>query len=127
MTLQDERAKTTRRKHDAVLKGELIERTFAPGASVSAIALEHGLNANLLFKWRRMHVRADASARGESPMMLPVVIDTAGARTAAPPMAIPRAASGVIEIDIGAARVRVRGPVDDSSLRCVLQALGAPR
>jgi len=32
---------------------------------------------------------------------------------------------GLIEIDIGAARVRVRGAVDEANLRCVLQALGA--
>ena len=31
--------------------------------------------------------------------------------------------AGVIEIDIGAARVRLRGAVDEANVRCVLQAL----
>ena len=31
--------------------------------------------------------------------------------------------AGVIEIDIGAARVRLRGVVDEANVRCVLQAL----
>jgi transposase len=34
-------------------------------------------------------------------------------------------ASGLIEIDIGAARVRLRGAVDEANVRCVLQALRA--
>ena len=49
--------------------------------------------------------------------------------TAQPPtqLPIPRPGPGVIEIDIGAARVRVRGAVDEANLRCVLQVLGAQR
>jgi len=31
--------------------------------------------------------------------------------------------AGVIEIDIGGARVRLRGAVDEGNVRCVLQAL----
>jgi len=31
--------------------------------------------------------------------------------------------AGVIEIEIGAARVRLRGAVDEANVRCVLQAL----
>ena len=31
---------------------QVDERTLVPGASVAAIALEHRLNTNLLFKWR---------------------------------------------------------------------------
>jgi transposase len=33
--------------------------------------------------------------------------------------------AGVIEIDIGAARVRLHGAVDEANVRCVLRALGA--
>ncbi len=60
MIRQDSQAKAKRRKHDAAFKRELIERCLHPGASVSAIALENGLNANLLFKWRRMHLRSNS-------------------------------------------------------------------
>lgn len=44
---------TTRRRHSAAFKRKLLERIEQPGASVSAVALEHGVNANLVFKWRR--------------------------------------------------------------------------
>jgi transposase len=33
------------------------------------------------------------------------------------------APTGVIEIEVGGARVRLRGPVDQGNLRCVLQTL----
>ena len=32
---------------------------------------------------------------------------------------------GVLEIDVGATRVRLRGAVDEASVRCVLRLLGA--
>ena len=132
MSRQDIRAGSTRRKHDAAFKRELIERTFHPGASVSAIALEHGLNANLLFKWRRMQLRANSPGaceltRGNAPTMLPVMIQGATVGAITPAVSMPRPSPGVIEIDIGASRVRLRGAVDEANLRCVLQTLGAQR
>lgn len=42
-----------RRRHDASLKQAVLEQCAAPGASVASIALAHGLNANLVHKWRR--------------------------------------------------------------------------
>jgi transposase len=116
--------------HDGELKRELVERSLQPGASVSAIALENGLNANLLFKWRRKHLRdARASARDESEhgnaqsVLLPVEIAQVPMAAPMPPTSTPRASTGVIEIDIGAARVRLRGAIDEANLRCVLHAL----
>ena len=41
--------KDTRRRHSEALKRDLIERSLQPGASVSALAQEHAINANLLF------------------------------------------------------------------------------
>lgn len=134
MIRQDTGAKAKRRKHELAFKRELIERCLSSGASVSAIALENGLNANLLFKWRRTHLRASSPdgrepRHGDAPKMLPVTIraTTMGAMTAQLPtqLQVPCPSPGVIEIDIGAARVRVRGAVDEANLRCVLHALGA--
>ena len=137
MPRQDTRAKSARRKHEAAFKRALIERSLHPGASVSAIALENGINANLLFKWRRMHLRAKVNAsaagarelasRSAHPMLLPVRIEPAPMGAMMPLTSMPRPSSGVIEIDIGAARVRLRGAVDEDNLRCVLQTLGVLR
>ncbi|BDI04471.1 transposase [Sphaerotilus microaerophilus] len=42
---------THRRVHGAQLKAQVIAACHAPGASVAAVALAHGLNANLVRKW----------------------------------------------------------------------------
>ena len=43
-----------RRRHDDELKVQVVSECGAPGASVAQVALAHGLNANLVHKWRRM-------------------------------------------------------------------------
>ena len=122
-----------RRKHDEALKRELVARSLQPGASVAAIAQDNGLNANLLFNWRRLHLRSGAVVAAASsspgPVLLPVTVQepmattaTTATRTAGAPSRMP---NGVIEIDIDSARVRVRGVVDEATVRCVLHALGS--
>ena len=49
---------TPRRQHEKSFKAELVEQCLMPGASVAAVALAGGVNANLLFKWRRDHLRS---------------------------------------------------------------------
>lgn len=45
-----------RRRHSPQLKAAVLAACNAPGASVAAVALAHGLNANLVHKWRRNQV-----------------------------------------------------------------------
>lgn len=131
MSEQDTQAKRRRREHSPELKRKLIERSLQPGASVSGIALEGGINANLLFKWRREHLRAVRgavpAAPAATPVLLPVTIDLpmpeATTTPKPPPPPASRASTGSIEIDIGGARIRLRGAVDEGSVRVVLQAL----
>ena len=120
----------TRRRHSDALKRALVERSLEPGASVAAIAQEAGVNANLLFNWRRLHLQAQVPAvsTAAAPVLLPVTVVAAVGRTA--PMAPtpsgppPRTApTGTIEIEINGARVRLRGAVDEASIRTVLRAL----
>ncbi len=51
--MQSKEAPRARRVHDAQLKSKVLAECSQPGASVSAVALAHGLNANLVHKWRR--------------------------------------------------------------------------
>ncbi len=130
MSKQDTAADRSRRVHSVAFKGDLVARSLQPGASVSALALAAGINANLLFKWRRMHLRAQrgavASLAHRAPVLLPV---TLAVPTAAPSSATssPRAnaamAGGSIDIQIAGVRIRLRGPVDEAGLRHVLNAL----
>jgi transposase len=41
-----------RRRHSAELKAKVVAACDEPGASISGVALAHGLNANLVRKWR---------------------------------------------------------------------------
>ena len=42
-----------RRRHSAQFKAQVLAGCAEPGASVSAIALSFGINANLVHQWRR--------------------------------------------------------------------------
>ena len=129
-----------RRAHSIAFKRELVARSLEPGVSVSAIALEAGINANLLFAWRRAHLRSSAAAMtrrassaGErSAVLLPVEVLAPGAASAvnsssptAPRPATATSTSGSIEIEFGGARIRLRGAVDPASLRFVFDLLGS--
>ncbi len=46
-------SKRSRRRHEDELKVKVLSKCGAPGASVAQDALAHGLNANLVHKWRR--------------------------------------------------------------------------
>ena len=119
-----------RREHSAEFKRELVARSLEPGVSVAAIAMEGGINANLLFGWRRKHLdgiqqAGSAVARQPSAVLLPVSIEAAPTErpcTSSTTSSV-RSGGGTIEIEIGGARVRLRGGVDEPSLRMVLTAL----
>jgi transposase len=124
------RAPRRRREHSAEFKQELVARSLQPGVSVAAIAMEHGINANLLFGWRRRHLQVQASQAGtgsQAAVLLPVSIEApVRAMSLDAPAVVPRPSTGSIEIEIGNARVRLRGAIDEASLRTVLSALRSP-
>ena len=124
--------KTTKRKHTVAFKRKLVGLSEQPGASVAATALENGINANLLFKWRRLQLGRPTSTPSRCcAVMLPVTIEPMppvyAASNTAPPPGVANATrasfAGVIEIELGGVRVRLRGAVDPDSVRCVLQTL----
>jgi len=41
-----------RHRYSHEFKRQIVEESLAPGASIAALALVHGINANLLHKWR---------------------------------------------------------------------------
>ena len=124
-----------RRRYDDAFKRHLVELSLLPGASVAKIALDHRLNTNVLFKWRRFHLRSLAQSTPKpASELLPVTIEepegTVGERPAQPLNAVSQrraraaaAAGGVIEIDLPLGRVRLTGTVDVAALRVVIEAL----
>ena len=65
--------------YDPISKARLVEACLAPGASVARLALDHGVNANLLRKWvkcRKDQLSAPNGSTSTSPF-IPVQIDKA--------------------------------------------------
>jgi transposase len=134
MSKQDTTADRSRRVHSAAFKGDLIARSLRPGASVSALALEAGINANLLFKWRRDHLHAMRAPTGGAVTLVPVqlapAVETAplATTTSSDGMDVAKASpsdahDGIIEVDFAGARLRVHSSVDEKALMIVLRAL----
>ena len=96
-----------RRRHDDELKAKVLSECGFPGASVAQIALAHGLNANLVHKWRRQAGGAGLSV-------------TAPEMTTFIPVAVAPAATAVvddirIELRRGALAVNVSWPLAASA------------
>jgi transposase len=60
--------KVRRRRHGASLKAQILAECERPGASIAAVAMAHGVNANLVHKWR-----AGASKRQDTAVTAPNV------------------------------------------------------
>lgn len=60
-----------RRRHGKALKAQVLAECSEPGASVAAVAMAHGLNANLVHKWRRGTVRVSQRATLAAPVVEP--------------------------------------------------------
>jgi len=115
----------------------------APGTSVAKLALEHGVNTNLLFKWRRDYragkfgvldpahavieaVPAPVTQTSDSPsiQLLPVVEISAG--SAGSGKTVPSEQTS-IEIIFRYATVRICGTPEIAPLRAVLDCLARRR
>ena len=67
-----------RRRHDTELKQRVLAECDSPGASVARVAMAHGLNANLVHKWRRLtRFSAPAATTSASQaQFIPVALPT---------------------------------------------------
>ena len=105
-------------------KRQIIAESFEPGASVADVARRHGVNANLLFTWRRQQGVAKLADSPEGPQLVPVTI------AAEPVSSVPAVASGPVgrmEIVLGAGdRIIVGADVDTTALARVIKALSRP-
>jgi len=120
----DAAAKRRRRVRPEDEKRRIVAETYERGASVSEVARRHGLNANLLFTWRRVMGRVAPASAEEPPRFVPAVIVTEAeaASTPVPPPA------GAMEIVLVAGdRVIVDRTVDGAALARVIEALSRRR
>ena len=117
-----------RRKYPLADKLRILQETRQPGASVSDVARAHGVNANVVFGWRRLAKRGLLRAPDpKSAQLLPVTIESPTVLPGKKPASVPATADGQhgsIEVEFpGGVRVRVRGAVDAATLKGVFEAL----
>jgi transposase len=139
-----------RRSWSRAEKRRIVAEAFRPGASAADVARSYGLNANLLFNWRRALAspakgKGDsaakastttlaASAAGIVPVGIIVAAGDDGRALAADVTPSDQSATrrsrdgcvGLIEIDlVCGTRVRVDALVEEHALRRVLSAVKA--
>lgn len=87
----------TRRRYSAELKAQVMAECDVPGASVAKVAMAHGINANVVYRWRQLAREDEASAPQEA--LVP-----------------PADAAGFVPVTLPAPSVPV--PVDDIRIEC---------
>jgi transposase len=120
-----------RRSFSRPFKRELVEQTLRSNVSVAGVALANGINANLLARWRRDYLLAQAA--GKAPALVPVHV-VASQPVEAPARTRPAVATGSGEIEVrhGDSTVIIRGAPHEFVLGIVLATLlqsrcGSPR
>lgn len=119
-----------RRQYTIAEKRRVAEETLQAGASVALVAQRYGINANLVFGWRRLHQQGLlAESAAKAPPLLPVKVATptlvpTERAKATMARASERAERGSIEIELASGqRVRIRGRVDRATLSQVIDVL----
>lgn len=97
-------------------KARIIAESLVPGANISGVARRNGVSGGVLFKWRREALQAPVVAASFIPITLAAPVPQEEEAPAA-------VFSGMIEIELAGAHIRVRGLVCEAALRIVLAAL----
>ena len=109
-----------RRLRTSEEKRRIVEETLKPGASVAIVARAHGVNANLVFGWRKLYQKGllEPNAGAPSTLLLPVkvtlptVVPKRTYRRRSPSVApsARKLRGDFLEIDLaGGGRVRIHG------------------
>jgi len=121
--------------HPIEFKRGLATAACDPAVSVAKLALEHGVNTNLLFCWRRQYRMGMFGAPDPTHLPLPVIASPAEAlpgaegRVTLLPVQMPdteidpAAVPASIEVVFTCATVRISGSPEATTLRMVIDAL----
>ena len=107
----------------AALKREIVAATRMPGSSVSVVARQYDVNANQVFRWRRIAETSSSTASSSSlpSGLVPVTIKPEPEDKSTPAQ---QTHSDTIEIEVaGDCRVRVGSSFDGRALKRVLDVL----
>ena len=74
----------TRRRYGAALKAQVIDECERPGASVAKVAMTHGINANVVHRWRQLVREGKTPMAAESGEFMALPLSLPAAPSAAP-------------------------------------------
>lgn len=107
-----------RREYSTAFKALVLEQTRERGASVSGVALRHGLHPNMVHRWLREQRQAREPAQQSTPAFVPLplhvaVADEHLALPATPKVMQPKGTGEVIRVEVqrGATTVTMEWPV----------------
>jgi transposase len=112
-----------RRQWTASEKAQIVAESFFPGANISDVARRYGMNAGVLFRWRREALAASPPPPTFVPVTLAASSVTSRELALPPCKADGTETLGLIEIELAGAFIRLRGPVNEAALSAVLAAV----
>ena len=100
-----------RKRHSAELKAQILAECAVPGASVARVAMSHGINANVVHRWRQ-RVREGGSTLVKVPMATAMATAGDGFVPVAvvDPPAVAKAGDIRIELRRGPTALTIRWP-----------------
>jgi transposase len=105
-------------------KRQIVEETLKAGTSVSMVARAHDVNANQVFYWRKLYHEGRLVGESESRLLPVKITDSAVENMRLPSLQKSKLKrNGVIEIDLGHARVRIEGSADPDCVQATLAGL----
>ncbi|MGA3315042.1 MAG: transposase [Candidatus Korobacteraceae bacterium] len=121
-----------RHRRSIAEKRNIVEQTMLPGASVAAVARQHGVTANMVFYWRNLYRQGRlGEKRSDSIRLLPVSVSEPAAnpvlesetRLCSTPAVMSATAAGSIHIEFPKVHLRIERGADAGLLRVVLESL----
>lgn len=117
-----------RQRYSREFKRQIVEASLIPGTSIASVAQAHGINANLLHKWRWRYRNGEYGTFAEPSTLAAVQIVNPArlvvAKTSQPTtISANTKHSGYIELLFNDTRVLVHGAPDSQTLRSVIDAL----
>ncbi|WP_232290855.1 IS66-like element accessory protein TnpA [Polaromonas naphthalenivorans] len=101
-----------RRFYSPELKRQVVQTCAQPGASIAAVALQHGINANIVHRWIREHRQEMLVVQPQA--FVPVTLSTEPEPVATQPVAVVRPEIRM-ELRRGASSVTVMWPSELAS------------
>jgi len=117
-----------RQRYSREFKRQIVETSLTPGTSIAAVAQAHGINANLLHKWRWRYRHGEYGAIAAPTTLTALQIVKPTPLSLAKPsqpttISADTKPSGYIELYFNNTRVLVHGAPDSQTLHSVIDAL----